>query len=98
MGYGIIGKLYNGNKVTVYKKSGNWYNINYNGSNGWVYEQYLNVTTTTTSNSSGYSTKSNMSYFDGDLSLAEIQNRLNTKYAQANKVVKDMFNRLLFIL
>lgn len=99
MGYGIIGKLYNGNKVTVYKKSGNWYNINYNGSSGWVYEEYLSVsTTTTTSNSSGYSAQSTMSYFDGDLSLAEIQSKLNTKYAQANKVVKDRCKRLKSII
>ena len=36
--------------------------------------------------------------FDGDLSLAEIQSKLNTKYAQANKVVKDRCKRLKSII
>lgn len=100
MGYSIIGKLYNGNKVTVYKKSGSWYNINYKGTNAWVYQDYLSVATTTTSSSSndGYSSHSNMASFDGDLSISEIQNKLNQKYSGANKVVKDRCSRLKSII
>ena len=37
-GYSIVGKRYNGDKVTVYKESSNWSNI---GTNEWVSSDYL---------------------------------------------------------
>lgn len=37
-GYSIVGRKYNGDKVTVYKESSNWSNI---GTNEWVSSDYL---------------------------------------------------------
>lgn len=37
-GYSIVGRRYNGDKVTVYKESSNWSNI---GTNEWVSSDYL---------------------------------------------------------
>lgn len=37
-GYNVVGRKYNGDKVTVYKESSNWSNI---GTNEWVSSDYL---------------------------------------------------------
>ncbi len=53
----IIGRLYNGNKVTIIGRSGNWLKISYNGSTAYVFSQYVNTsgstTSTTTSSNTG---------------------------------------------
>jgi cell wall-associated NlpC family hydrolase len=37
----IIGKLYNGNKITVLASSNGWYNINYGTGTAWVSSNYV---------------------------------------------------------
>lgn len=96
MNYSIIGKLYNGNELTVYKKSGAWYNVNYNGTSAWINENYFRITTGDSSQSSTgtYASHSEAAFLDGDLTVAQIQNLLNSKYSSANEVVKTRCRRL----
>lgn len=49
--YSKVGTLYKGNKVTLVKKSGSWYQIKYGTISGWVSGDYLTVTTSAGSNS-----------------------------------------------
>lgn len=39
--YSIIGKLFNGNKVTIIGESGSWYKISYNGKVAYVSKNYV---------------------------------------------------------
>lgn len=39
--HSIIGKLFNGNKVTIIGESGSWYKINYNGKEAYVSKNYV---------------------------------------------------------
>lgn len=46
----VIGSLTNGQSVTITGKSGNWYQISYNGGNGFVSADYISVGQTSSSN------------------------------------------------
>lgn len=48
----IIGKLYNGNKLSITGSANGWYKISYNGSTGWVSSDYVTVTSPASSVSS----------------------------------------------
>ena len=48
--YSIVGRKYNGDKVTVYKESSNWSNI---GTNEWVLSDYLTDSNVQVSNTVG---------------------------------------------
>jgi uncharacterized protein YgiM (DUF1202 family) len=39
----ILGSLYNGDKVEVLARDGEWLKIKYNGRNAWVHKDYVNV-------------------------------------------------------
>lgn len=36
-----IGELFNGDRVTVVRRQGNWYRISGQGMNGWAYAKYI---------------------------------------------------------
>lgn len=55
--YSVIGKLKNNQQVTITGESGNWYQINYNGSTAYVSKDYV----TSGSSSSSSSSSSNSS-------------------------------------
>ncbi|MGI5830863.1 MAG: SH3 domain-containing protein, partial [Bradymonadia bacterium] len=42
-GYAIIGKLSNGQRVSVKSDAGGWLNIDYNGKNGYISKQYTSL-------------------------------------------------------
>lgn len=71
--YSIIGKLKNNQQVTITGESGNWYQINYNGSTGYVSKDYVTAgnsssssstttTTTTSTTTTTTTTTSSSSY------------------------------------
>ena len=42
--YSRIGKVYNGNVLTVYSVRSGWVEVDYKGRHGWVYDKYIRVT------------------------------------------------------
>lgn len=55
----IIGFLYNGNAVKITGKEGNWYKIDSNGTVGYVYNSYIQLTNGQAINTSESSSNSN---------------------------------------
>lgn len=103
--YGIIGKLYQGNEVTILKSSNGWHNINYNGNSGaWISGNYVQTNTSsspvksTPDPSSKYSSASSSAIIGPEATLQEIQASLNTKFASAPEVVKTRSSRLASII
>lgn len=96
--HGIIGKLYNGNAVTIIREQSGWYNINYNGNtNAWVSKNYVKSNGSSSSSSSGnsnYASHSSSVFSNGELSIEQIKTNLTNKYKSANTVVKNRANRL----
>lgn len=41
--YEIVGHLYKNERVKILKKSGTWFEVLYNGKNGWVSSEFVNV-------------------------------------------------------
>lgn len=99
----IVGKLYNGNKVTIQSESNGWYNI----GSGWVSANYIKKSQASTdeediaqsnanhsTQASKYGVVSSASMFNSDVTIEQIQNTLNTKYASAPAIIKSRASRL----
>ena len=55
-GYSILGVLSNGTTLTVTGKSGDWYQVSYNGSTGYVSGAYMTLAESSSGSSSGGTT------------------------------------------
>lgn len=99
----IVGKLYNGDKVTIQSESNGWYNI----GTGWVSANYIKKAQASTadediaqsnasqsSQSSTYGVVSSASMFNSDVTIEQIQNTLNKKYSAAPNIIKSRASRL----
>lgn len=102
----IIGKIFNGDGITIHKESGGFYNFTYNGNTGaWVSANYIKKTSEPTSISQNNKTETAAPKIAavapgqallGEFTINDIQYTLNTKFASANTpaVVKTRANRV----
>lgn len=98
--HSVIGKLKSGDKVDIIKKGDGWYNINYNGNTGaWASAKYIKEDAPGSSGgSSNTQTKPNthspVAVPDDEYTPEQLQQKIDSMYANAPKIVKDRALRL----
>lgn len=86
----IIGEFYYGNAVTINGKNGDWYSVNANGKDGYVYAQYVKEGTyTAPAESSGTVSSGNVS---GDDIVAFAKQYLGYKYVWGGASPEEGFD------
>lgn len=103
-----IGSLWNGDSVQIICEQDGWYNIVFNGADGWSSANYITKTAEPSSavesaNNAEYSSKyashSLTSDMGEEMTIAQIQEKLNNKYAgAAAPVIKRRVSRLQKII
>jgi flagellar protein FlgJ len=88
----LLGKLYNGNQVSIIGKSGDWTKISYNGRTAYVFSKYLAGSENASSDSSSDSTSISDSSRDSSGSLGDSAELANWK---GGKLSKAAFIRMI---
>jgi len=108
--FGQIGSLWDGDTVQIIAENDGWYNIVWNGADAWSSANYITKTsepasaiaspTDTPPITSQYSSSSSTADLGSDMTIEEVQLKLNQKYAlctsgaSQNKTVSDRIVRL----
>lgn len=74
-GYSIIGAYNKGTKMTVTGAKGNWYAVKYNGKNGYVSGDYMTLSVTPKSGSTGSSSSSSTTKYTGTITGSDVRMR-----------------------
>ena len=73
--YSIIGTYDKGTKMTVTGANGNWYAVKYNGKTGYVSGDYMTLSATSKSGSTGSSSTSSTTKYTGKITGSDVRMR-----------------------
>lgn len=94
--YSIIGELSEGTSVTILSENNGWYKINYDGTVGYVYSDYISIGSATSNVSNSSTASVSKSSSSHKLSSSNASNNTTTNSSNSNIAETNYTNKVLY--